>query len=88
LKGNGQTVRYDPKIAEVFKKLFLALGRLQAGFYGELKGLSLIYIHYSICNDDDKVANWQNLAVFNQDVGDSDQTFSLLLQNQILDVLY
>ena len=43
VKGNGETVRYDPKIAEVFKKLLLVLERLQAGFYGELKGLNLIF---------------------------------------------
>jgi hypothetical protein len=87
-KHHKQTVRYDPKIAEVFKKLLLVLERLQTGFYGEMKGLNLIYINYSICNDDEKIANWQKLAVFNQDVGDSNQNFSLPLQNQILDVLY
>ena len=88
LKGDGKSVRYDPKIGEVFKKLLLVFENLKAEKYGQLSGLNLIYINYSICNDARDIPHWQKLSVFNKDVGDSNQNFSLPLQSCILDVLY
>jgi hypothetical protein len=72
----------------VFKKLLMVLERLRNGHYGVLTGLNLIYIHYSICNTKESLPHWRKLEVFNKDIDDSNQNFSVPLQSQILDVLY
>jgi hypothetical protein len=61
----------------------LVLERLESGYYGELKGLNLVYINYSICNEDEDIENWQRLAAFQNNVGVRHS-----LQDCVMDVLY